>query len=424
MDSILSAKEFLTKRGWKIALDEQKGWTITEHPNAPAPRSSDLGGASKGVEVMGELREVENEVIAEEKAAAQAFKNKFQSLRQATWVGVQHATPDSPKNFPTVAEVNEGGAEVWTVGDRKSWTATSAGSLTAGTMILIVRSYRPPTKVERFYAASDTCLALIIDQRGGEWENQSIREGFPGTKLFVVKCNDVTPRGKDNQNRTVLEDDDMFKIQAANFSKYEAAPGAQDGLALWGEFVQKGKARRQKEKEKVTEAAGESKSPVAEAAAPAPAAEAAEVLAGESAAKFQELDTDKSGSLTVDELSALVRELGTSPGKAFVYLDKYDGNKNGLLDLKEFQTLIKEASENRADFRVDKQVVKWLRSTSDEAVFKRVDSVDSDAKVIVPLNETALTRVEFWKKKMWSKYNTLEDLQRELKPSDNDIGDV
>lgn len=52
--------------------------------------------------------------------------------------------------------------------------------------------------------------------------------------------------------------------------------------------------------------------------------------------KFDEVDADKNGSITLEELTALIKTLGGGEFSARISITQFDTNKDGLLTFKEF----------------------------------------------------------------------------------------
>ncbi|KAF9080584.1 hypothetical protein BGX29_003905 [Mortierella sp. GBA35] len=52
--------------------------------------------------------------------------------------------------------------------------------------------------------------------------------------------------------------------------------------------------------------------------------------------KFDEVDTDKNGSITLEELTALLKTLGGGEFSARISISQFDKNKDGRLTFNEF----------------------------------------------------------------------------------------
>ena len=111
----------------------------------------------------------------------------------------------------------------------------------------------------------------------------------------------------------------------------------------------------------------------------------------------------------------IIRE---TPGKAFWYLDKYDRDRNSLLDDEEFATLAAEAAEQHADLRVDGNVAQWLegKSTENKAVFNIFKEDNEIERLEITLDEEAKKRIEYWdfEERKWSKFESLEQFKTEV----------
>ena len=121
--------------------------------------------------------------------------------------------------------------------------------------------------------------------------------------------------------------------------------------------------------------------------------------------EFEELDTDKNNEIDVDELSGYMRTIGEIPGKAFLLLEKYDGDKNFLLNNEEFKRLAAAAADQHADYRVGRKVAQWLG----EGVFKILET-GNDTEI--PLDGTTL--IEYWDRddQKWEEVNSLDQFKR------------
>ena len=90
-------------------------------------------------------------------------------------------------------------------------------------------------------------------------------------------------------------------------------------------------------------------------------------------AAFERYDRNKSGKLDYSELHAALKECGCDPSQAKDLLNKYDANRNGVLELEEFARLV-EAMRRRGIEMAAREATKYSWVAADiRAAFERYD---------------------------------------------------
>ena len=292
---------------------------------------------------------------------------------------------------------------------KKSFKGTlkDVGTLPEDTVVLCTkRDYLPKKWGENI------CDIRLIDPRD---DHKPITEKkFSKSKQFFADKKGIYRRSKTYISHDFPDEEDGFIPSI--YKAWKNSGKVSDALDMWDQAL-KDLAEKKQEAAKAP----------AEEQAPAKEQRTAGETDEPDPDEFEKADQDQNNVVSQNELAAFLEANDNFPGMAFVFMERYDKNKDGKLNSEEFATLLqsasfkksaKKAADQHADYRVDGKVAQWLEgeSTENEAVFNIFNEGNEIERLEITLDEAAKERIEFWDSIVgqWSEIESLEQFKTEV----------